>query len=83
MKEQKEQEAVLLQNLLDAGCGEDVIEKFMACCREKETSLQLQVLCRYRCQLLKQVHAEQQKLDCLDYLIYNIKKQKKENADDL
>ncbi len=83
MKEQKEQCAALLQNLEDAGCSDETIKTYMACSGEKETARQLQILCRYRCQLLEQVHAEQKKLDCLDYLIYDLKKQKKEKEHDI
>lgn len=78
MSEQKPCDAALLKNLEDAGCSETTIEKVLACCREKRYDRQLQILCRYRCQLLEKVHEEQKKLDCLDYLIYSMKKEKKE-----
>ena len=60
-----------------------MVEQVLACCGEREYDRRLQILCRYRCQLLEQVHEEQKKLDCLDYLIYTIKKQKKEKEHDL
>ena len=82
-KEQRACDTGLLQNLEDAGCSNATIEQVLACCGEREYDRRLQILCRYRCQLLEQVHEEQKKLDCLDYLIYTIKKQKKEKEHDL
>lgn len=86
MREQKTCDAALLKNLEDAGCSETIIERVLACCGEsgeKRYDRQLQILCRYRCQLLEKVHEEQKKLDCLDYLIYSMKKEKKETDYDL
>ena len=54
MKEQELRRRVM-QNLLDAGCGEGAA-----------------LLARHRCLLLERCHAEQRRIDCLDYLIYQL-----------
>ena len=58
------------ENLRDAGCDEALIAELDAlpssCAR----------LCRlktYRRDLLDGIHAEQRKLECLDYLIYRLR----------
>lgn len=64
-----------LQNLRDAGCREVLIRELeclpSACAR-------ICRLKRYRRELLSRVHAEQSRLDTLDYLIHSM--QNKENA---
>lgn len=41
------------------------------------TEEQLRFLSAHRVKLLDQVHESQEKLDCLDYLIYSMKNNKK------
>ena len=56
-------------NLVDAGCSEHFIAEFdqlygnARICRLKE----------HRRELLDGIHAEQKKLECLDYLIYQLR----------
>lgn len=71
--DQNEKEA-LLETLQDAGCSPDMIEHFMNCCREHQIEEQLRILLKQRCVLLECVHESQKRLDCLDYLIYRLKK---------
>lgn len=63
----------VIQNLKDAGCGKDVIDSFMGCYRSRETVRGLRLLSDHRQSLLDQLHAEQKRIDCLDYLIYQLK----------
>jgi len=63
------------QNLRDAGCSDEFIAAFL---REWETGTkeeQFRLLSCQRCRLLDRVHAEQRKLDCLDYLRYQLEKE--------
>ncbi|MDO4544077.1 MAG: hypothetical protein Q4C01_05930 [Clostridia bacterium] len=64
--------AEIVQNLRDAGCERDKIERFLAefesGCRER----QLRLLRQHRDCLLNRVHAEERKIECLDYLIYQL-----------
>lgn len=64
-----------LQNLRDAGCREDLIRE-LECL--PSSCARICRLKRHRCELLSRVHAEQRRLDTLDYLIHSM--QNKENA---
>ena len=65
----------VLQNLKDAGCSPDIIDRFMICQDAGKTKDSLRVLATQRAALLEEVHASQFKLDCLDYLIYKLRKE--------
>ncbi|WP_321974181.1 hypothetical protein [Paratractidigestivibacter sp.] len=54
------------QNLVDAGCDQAFIDEFEGLC----DCAQFCRLKARRRELLDSIHAEQKKLDCLDYLIY-------------
>ena len=65
------------QNLYDAGCSAQFAEAFA----QLETDAQrLANLRAYRRQLLDGIHADQRKLESLDFLIYQIRTSKKEQA---
>ena len=57
--------------LKDAGCDQKLIDSFESM-RGQENRARLSLLISYRL-LLDIIHAEQKKLDCLDYLIFAIK----------
>lgn len=61
----------LLQNLKDAGCNDTVIQGFFA--RQGHAKEQIGLLCEYRKSVLDDVHKQQKRLDCLDYLIYMLR----------
>ena len=58
--------------LKDAGCDQKLIDSFESMCGQ-ENRARLSLLISYRLLLLDIIHAEQKKLDCLDYLIFAIK----------
>ena len=60
------------QNLIDAGCSQDLVEQFMSLQGRQEE--QLSLLSRHRKTLLDQLHLEKYRIDCLDYLVYQIQK---------
>ena len=62
------------QNLKDAGCPGNFVERFLACYGDCTPEEQLQLLYEQRKELLRQVHDCQKKLDCLDYLRDQIRK---------
>lgn len=64
----------ILQNLRDAGCEEELIDRFLILWDAGNTADQLRLLSCYRCRLLEKIHRGQQQMDCLDYLIYHLKK---------
>lgn len=71
MYELKNEEA-LICNLKDAGCGQELIGDFMKYGEERDVNAQLRLLERHRRKLLERVHAEEKKIDCLDYLVYQL-----------
>ena len=64
----------IIQNLRDAGCDSRMVEEFMACTRQGDALKQLRLLSRQRRRLLERVHREEKRIDCLDYLVYQIEK---------
>lgn len=69
-------ERLLLQNLKDAGCNSKMIKRFLELEQLGKKQEQLHLLFMYRADLLEKLHISQNKLDCLDYLVYKIKKNK-------
>jgi len=65
-------EAQMRECLKDAGCDQKLIDSFESMCGQ-ENRARLSLLISYRLLLLDIIHAEQKKLDCLDYLIFAIK----------
>ena len=64
----------VIQNLEDAGCDPETVEEFLALDGEGQTGEQLKLLARQRRQLLDRVHREEKRIDCLDYLAYQLNK---------
>ena len=67
----------VVKNLQDAGCTPELIDKFLICHDSGRTQDSLRVLALHRASLLEDLHASQFKLDCLDYLIYQIRAEQK------
>lgn len=65
------------QNLRDAGCDEKCICQFMEDMDEKREKEGLKLLQDHRRKLLDAMHREQKRIDCLDYLVYEMQKAKK------
>ena len=59
--------------LADAGCNKELIKQFEACQHSGHQKDQLRLLGDYRRLLLERIHAEQKKLDLLDYLVWTVK----------
>ncbi len=66
---------LLLRNLQDAGCGEEMIRQYFRLEEAGYQKEQLRLLYRHRAVLLDRLHQDQNQIDCLDYLIYEIKRQ--------
>ncbi len=65
----------LLRNLKDAGCDEAMIQKYLQLQKEGKRQEQFRLLSLHRASLLDQVHVSQNRIDCLDYLIYTMKQE--------
>ena len=60
----------LLRNLRDAGCNSLEIDRFFQFRTDGRLREQLQLLRQHRLFLLEQLHAAQQKIDSLAFLLY-------------
>ncbi|MEG0453618.1 MAG: hypothetical protein RR558_11175 [Coprobacillus sp.] len=65
----------IIRNLEDAGCQKEMIEKFIKSYNDNHIQNQLCLLKKQRCVLIEKIHQDQKQIDCLDYLIYMIKKE--------
>ena len=63
----------VVQNLEDAGCAPDIIECCIACMEQGKKKELLKRLEEHRKGLLRKVHEEEKHIDCLDYLVYQIR----------
>ena len=67
----------IIQNLKDAGCDSETIEQFMEDLQKGKEASDLKRLAAHRKNLLDSLHRDQKCIDCLDYLVYQMKKAKK------
>ena len=67
----------IIQNLKDAGCDSETIENFMADLQKGKEANGLKRLAAHRKNLLDSLHREQKCIDCLDYLVYQMRKANK------
>ncbi len=80
MAEASDTQGILRQNLLDAGCGPDTVQRCMELIKKQKSAELLRLLSRHRRGLLDAVHENQRRIDCLDYLVYQIEKQDKRTS---
>lgn len=76
MAEHTIKKEAMVQNLKDAGCDRELIEYSIRLFSEGKIKEVLAVLAKHRGNLLNNCHIENKKIDCLDYLIFQIKKRK-------
>ena len=67
-----ESTVLLLRNLKDAGCNTAMTEEFLMYEREGKVRAQRQLLLRQRNSLLRTVHENQERIDCLDFLLHSV-----------
>lgn len=65
------------KNLIDIGCDSQEINQFFECYDSGDRKNMYYLLRKQRCLILEDVHKEQRKIDCLDYLLYVLKKEEK------
>lgn len=75
MAEATDSRAILLENLRDAGCDAALTAACMARMETEGAVGLLPLLLAYRAELMGVIHAEQERLDCLDFLLYRLKKE--------
>ena len=64
----------LLENLEDTGCGPEVTKRFLTLEKTGQHQEQLKLLSEHRRHLLNCLHREERRIDCLDYLVYQLEK---------
>ena len=68
-------EEALVLGLTDAGCGADAARRLAELYARRQTGELLRLLSDHRRGLLEALHENQQQLDTLDYLIFNLRKE--------
>lgn len=71
-----EAEKAYYQNLIDAGCPAQEAEHCIELLREERLAELKRLLAARRRAILERLHADQRQIDCLDYFLYRIQKQK-------
>lgn len=67
----------ILQNLKDAGCAQPIINEILMLINSGSNTCALKLLAKHKTELLKSLHENQKQINCLDFLIFQIKQ--KEN----
>ena len=75
MAEANETSVIVYRNLIDAGCNEATTNQCMLLLQAGKKSDMLPILSKHRAALLNSVHKGQKQIDCLDYLIYRIRRE--------
>lgn len=70
-------EQSITQNLLDAGCGAEAIEKIIACWHRGDVAQMKKQIALCRREQLNRMHEEQKRIDRLDYLSYRLESEQK------
>lgn len=65
----------LIQNLRDSGCDEKTIKAVTDNFSAKNYKGGVKLLEAHRRALLDELHREQKQIDCLDFLVYKMKKE--------
>ena len=67
----------VIYDLLEAGMGVDVLQRYMLLLHNKaaDKAEQIRILRRQRCELMEEIHRKQQCLDRLDYMIDEVRKE--------
>ncbi len=73
MAEASDRIGILRQNLIDAGCEEETIKSCMDYARSGEWDALTILLMKHKAALLGTVHKRQKQIDCLDFLVYQIR----------
>ena len=75
MPEASDKQAILRENLKDAGCDPDMIRRCEVLVQSEKQGELMRILTLHRQSLLDAVHENERRIDCLDYLVYQFEKQ--------
>lgn len=65
---------IVLQNLKDAGCTQEMLECILTHLNKDDMKEAFKLLEQHRNELLNALHEREKQIDCLDYLVYQIKR---------
>lgn len=68
---------IILTNMEDAGCGEEELKKASLLYKAGDSEALIRYFRKCRCSRIEELHENQRKVDCLDYLIRQTEKSKK------
>lgn len=71
----------MIQNLKDAGCSSNIIEEVLRLYKNGQIQDAIKTLRRHRCSLMDSLHESQEKVDCLDFLVWSMEKGNQSNGD--
>lgn len=74
MAEAKDLYGSIYQNLLDAGCDQQTVKQCMTFVKDARYVDMIPILTKDRKALLGVIHKGQEQINCLDYLLYKLKK---------
>lgn len=63
---------MLLQNLKDAGCDQQLIDYCLLLFQQNNISEMKRILANYKRKLLETLHMYEKEIDCLDYLMFRL-----------
>lgn len=66
----------VLQNLKDAGCTKEMTQQIIMKLKKNDFEELSKLLEQHRSCLLNLIHDKEKQIDCLDYLVYQIKRNK-------
>lgn len=69
-------EQELIQNLKDAGCDNKQIEELIELYKQGKKDEICKILEKHRKNVLNTVHKKEKQIDCIDYFIYHMEKNK-------
>lgn len=77
MTETTQREQSLMMNLNDAGCDDALIQQCMELLKSKQKEAVISLLSKHRRYLLDCYHADQKKISCLDFFLYQLNQQER------
>ena len=80
MPEASDKQTILRENLKDAGCDPDTICRCEVLAQGEKKAELMRALSLHRQTLLDAVHENERRIDCLDYLIYQMERQGRKNS---
>ncbi len=72
----KDPQGNFIENLIDAGCDESMVTDCVALYNNDAKNTLLRTLSLHRKNILDAIHANEKQLDCLDFLIFELNKEK-------